>query len=269
MRVGSLLSPLLILSQRAGAKPPSIRMSSTWDRMVVDKAKHTITIPHDKTATGASPRSSVIVLHGLGDTAQGWADVAAMWAGAMPSVRFVLPTAPMLAVTLNGGMKMPAWYDIKSLDGNADRESCDGIAESRATIDALVAAEAALVGGAANVALVGFSQGGALALYVGLQRETEPLAAVVSMSGYLPARGSWRVAAGSKGMPVGFFHGTDDQVVRPNWADMSVEELRAQELEAVSLKTYPGMGHSAVQEEIEDVAKFVSDALGARPRARL
>ena len=39
----------------------------------------------------------------------------------------ICPTAPMLPVTLNGGMKMPAWYDILSLDENdKDREDMEG-----------------------------------------------------------------------------------------------------------------------------------------------
>mgnify|MGYP003686126649 FL=1 len=211
-------------------------------------------------------KRQIVILHGLGATAQGWADVAAMWAGALPSARFVLPTAPLLPVTLNGGMRMPAWYDIARLDGDADRQTCDGIGESKATINALVSREAALVGGAGRVVLAGFSQGGALALYAGLQRESEPLAAVISMSAYLPARGAWSVAPASRGVPVGFFHGDADQVVRPSWADMSVAELRgAQQVAAVSLKTYVGMAHSATQEEISDVAAFMARALGLGP----
>ena len=109
--------------------------------------------------------------------------------------------------------------------------------------------------------LVGFSQGGALALYAGLQRE-QPLAGVASLSGYLPARGSWKVADASRAVPVAFFHGDADGVVRPDWASKSVAELKAQALASVSLKTYAGMAHSANMEEIDDVARFIRAALG-------
>lgn len=255
-----LLATTAILS-RASRSAVRMASTSTFDRMVVDRASQMITIAHD-TSVSARPTGSVIVLHGLGDTAKGWMDVAAIWAGAMPSVRFVLPTAPLLAVTLNGGMRMPAWYDIKSLDGATDRQSCEGIAQSKATIDALIDEEAALVGGAHSIVLAGFSQGGALALYAGLQRETDPLAAVVSMSGYLPARGAWKVPVASRGVPVGFFHGDADEIVRPEWADMSVQELRLQDQQEVALKNYAGMAHSATQQEISDVAAFITRALG-------
>lgn len=256
---------LLLATAILARNPARVRMasSSIWDRVATDRSTQTITVAHDAAAS-EQPTASVVVLHGLGDTAQGWVDVAAIWAGAMPSVRFVLPTAPRRAVTLNGGMHMPAWYDIKSLDGSkVDRDTCDGIAGSKADVDALVTREAALVGGAHRVVLAGFSQGGALALYAGLQRGAQPLAGVVSMSGYLPAKGHWQVPDASRGVPVGFFHGDADEVVRPEWADMSAEHLRAQGLGGVSVRTYAGMAHSAAQEEISDVAAFITRALGA------
>jgi predicted esterase len=247
----------LAIGPVAGSGRASVRMMST--RTVIDRSQQTITISHD-TSICERADGSVVVLHGLGDTAQGWSDVARMWADAMPRVRFVLPTAPMRPVTLNGGMSMPAWYDIKALNGEADRQSCEWIGESKATIDGIVADEAAKVGGAGKVVLVGFSQGGALSLYAGLQRD-DPLAGVVSMSGYLPARGAWKVAEASRAVPVAFFHGDADGVVRPDWASKSVAELKAQALESVSLKMFAGMAHSANLEEIEDVAQFIRNAL--------
>lgn len=35
---------------------------------------------------------------------------------AAASMKIVLPTAPTRAVTINGGMKMPAWYDKRESD---------------------------------------------------------------------------------------------------------------------------------------------------------
>jgi len=50
--------------------------------------------------------ASVILIHGLGDTADGWIDVAESLAPKLPHVRFILPTASEKPVTLNGGMVM-------------------------------------------------------------------------------------------------------------------------------------------------------------------
>ena len=69
--------------------------------------------------SGAAATSSVIFLHGLGDTAEGWQEIAELLQRSLPDTRWVLPTAPSRPVTINQGMEMPAWYDIVSLE---DRE---------------------------------------------------------------------------------------------------------------------------------------------------
>merc|ERR1712083_861431 len=75
----------------------------------------------------------VIICHGLGDTAEGFVDVAERLAAKMPHVKFVLPTAPTQPVTMNMGMSMPSWYDITGLDEQSN-ESWSGIEQSRSTI---------------------------------------------------------------------------------------------------------------------------------------
>ena len=48
-------------------------------------------------------------IHGLGDTAAGWADIAGMLQPDLPTTKFVFPTAPVRPITLNGGMRMTGW----------------------------------------------------------------------------------------------------------------------------------------------------------------
>jgi len=245
--------------------PSSVRtiaMSSSLQRLSIDRSAQRITIAHD-TSTGAKAQASVIVLHGLGDTAQGWADVASMWAEALPSIRFVLPTAPTRPVTLNGGMAMPAWYDIVSLDGDRADQSCEGLDASKAAVDKIIDDEAAVVGGASRVLVAGFSQGGALALYTGLRRTEEPpLAGILCMSGYLPKAESWAVENSAKRMPVMLCHGDSDPVVLPAWALKTREALAAQGV-GVKMKVYPGMVHSACDDEIKDALNFIRASLPA------
>lgn len=61
--------------------------------------------------------ASVIFIHGLGDSGAGWSFLPELFAAQsrLPGIRWILPSAPNNAVTINGGMKMPSWYDIKSL----------------------------------------------------------------------------------------------------------------------------------------------------------
>ena len=56
----------------------------------------------------APHNSTVIWLHGLGDTGAGWADAASSFAAALPGTKFVFPTAAVRPVTLNGALLSPA-----------------------------------------------------------------------------------------------------------------------------------------------------------------
>ena len=75
----------------------------------------------------------VVISHGLGDTAEGFADVAEQFASQYPWLKIILPTAPTQKVTMNMGMSMPSWYDIVGLDERSS-EHCAGIEESQARI---------------------------------------------------------------------------------------------------------------------------------------
>lgn len=66
-------------------------------------------------AKNGKPSASVIFLHGLGDTSDGWKEIAEMAQHSQPHVRWVLPEAPNQFVTINQ-CKMPSWYDIVSLE---------------------------------------------------------------------------------------------------------------------------------------------------------
>ncbi len=70
------------------------------------------------------------MLHGLGDSGHGWADIAAQFTPLLPHVRFIFPHAPERPITLNMGFRMPGWYDIVSLEGINRKEDEAGIQES-------------------------------------------------------------------------------------------------------------------------------------------
>lgn len=63
-----------------------------------------------------SANRSVIWLHGLGADGNDFAPIVPLLHGpAGAHIRFVFPHAPQIPVTINGGMRMPAWYDILSM----------------------------------------------------------------------------------------------------------------------------------------------------------
>jgi phospholipase/carboxylesterase len=165
-------------------------------------------LPAVEIAPTAPHTATVIWLHGLGASGHDFEPIVPMLR--MPWARFVFPHAPARAVTINGGYVMPSWYDIRHFDwDDAGREDEGQVRESAALIDALVAHEANAVP-STRIVLAGFSQGGALALYVA-NRSPLPLAGVLILSAYLLPGAE--VAAANAATPTLFLHGRHDDVV--------------------------------------------------------
>ncbi len=190
---------------------------------------------------------SVILMHGLGADAHDFADVAhALSNAALPHKwRFVLPNAPEQAVTINMGMRMPAWYDILDME-HPRSVNWDTVSESQSGIEALLANESA-----EKIVLAGFSQGAAIALHVGLRHQSE-IAGVLMMSGYLLASEEFPCPEKSSDIPIGMFHGTADPMVQFEAAKQASADLESAGF-APSLRAYEGLQHSVSEEEIRDV----------------
>jgi phospholipase/carboxylesterase len=209
----------------------------------------------------------VIWLHGLG--ADGCDFVPIVRELDLPeelAVRFVFPHAPMRPVTINNGFVMRAWYDIAQGDiGRMPDER--GIRESQAAVEALITEEKARGIPAARILLVGFSQGGAIALQAGL-RHAERLAGIVALSSYLPLEQSLdlEASAANKATPIFMAHGTEDPIVPLGLADSSQRALAARGYD-VQWATWP-MPHAVCAEEIEALGEFVARALAGAGERR-
>lgn len=210
--------------------------------------------------TAASPRYSVLWLHGLGADGHDFAAIVPQlvrrdW----PALRFVFPHAPVRAVTINGGARMRAWYDIRDVgfaDGNGGgRADAAGVAASVAQVEALIANEVARGTPTSRIFLAGFSQGGAIALAAGVRRR-EPLAGLIALSTYLPAADVAVAADGAAAQPVFMAHGAQDPVVPCRAGEASAVRLRALGFR-VDWHRY-AMPHSVCAEEISDLGDWMS-----------
>jgi phospholipase/carboxylesterase len=195
---------------------------------------------------------TVILMHGLGADGYDFADVAeALAQSAAPRKwRFVLPHAPEMPVTINMGMRMPAWYDI--LDLSHPREvNWATVDQGQRMIEALMAREKA-----PTLVLAGFSQGGAMALQVGLRNQSR-IAGIISMSGYLLFSENQTCPEKEADFPIGMFHGNADQVVALQAAQTGEAKLKEKGY-LPTLKVYPGLPHSVSPVEIQDVFNWLS-----------
>ena len=197
--------------------------------------------------------STVIWLHGLGADAYDFVNLPeALRLPPGQGVRFIFPNAPMRAVSVNGNMRMRAWFDISSQDLTmvADGQHLDQIS---LLLEALVAEQ-----GDRPVVLAGFSQGGATALFTGMRRSVD-LAGILSVAGWLPTEAADDAVPGA---PVLLLHGDSDDVVPLSSARESYSRLLRAEPPAV-LKTYGGTGHTMAPESVNDVREWLLAVLPA------
>ncbi|KAI1500016.1 Phospholipase/carboxylesterase [Biscogniauxia marginata] len=225
----------------------------------------------------AKHTATVIFVHGLGDTGYGWATAAENWRRRqrLDEVKFVLPHAPRMPVTSASGMSMPAWYDIVALSGKTEdlraRQDERGILLSRDYLNGLIQAEIDSGIPASRIVLGGFSQGAAMSLFTGLTAKVK-LAGIVGLSSYLPLDAKFPDFVKESDLnhetPILMCHGDVDPVVPTDFGKESYEILKKQGFNA-TMKMYPGMGHSACLEELDEVEAFLRSCLPPQEKPEL
>jgi phospholipase/carboxylesterase len=213
-------------------------------------------------ATGPNPVATIIILHGLGADGNDFVPVAQeLDLGSIGEVRFVLPHAPVIPVTINNGYRMRAWYDILGSE-IVDRQDEAGLRRSLADVEALIDREKERGIPSHRIVLAGFSQGCAMALLTGL-RHKDRLAGIAGLSGYLPLAATTAAerAEANCATPVFLAHGSQDNVVLYDRGRDSRDALQALGY-SVEWHEYP-MPHSVCMEEIRDLNGWLLRVLAA------
>lgn len=217
-------------------------------------------LPAHEITLGDHPTASIIWMHGLGADGYDFAPIVKeLQLPDSLSVRFVFPHAPRQPITINNGFLMPAWYDVVSFERGEEEDEA-GIRESQAAIEALIRQENGRGVPTQRIVLAGFSQGGAIALQTAL-RHPEPLAGLMALSTYLPLQGSFAAEASeaNRQLPVFMAHGSQDTVIRPDYATLSRHTLEAAGY-AVEWHLYP-MAHSVCMEEVAHISDYLTRVL--------
>ena len=203
--------------------------------------------------TTDNPTASVIWLHGLGADATDFEPMVPML-DIQASVRFIFPNAPIRPVTINGGMEMRAWYDI---DPGAPLAGGEDIKNSVAAIRSIVAEEIAAGIPSERIALAGFSQGGVIALELGLSHN-QPLAGIMALSTYLHDHEqiTERIGLANVETPIFMAHGLSDPVIPITRAITSREALIGLNY-CVEWHEY-AMGHQVCPQEITHISQWLA-----------
>ncbi len=207
-------------------------------------------------STAASPEYSVIWMHGLGADGHDFEPIVPyLGLPPEPAVRFIFPHALMRPITINGGAVMRAWYDVIDISITKGQDEV-GISHSAEKIRALIKNEIKRGIPASKIILAGFSQGGGMALHIGL-RYPERLAGIMVLSAYLmyPDRMQSEYSEANSETPVFISHGTQDPVIPIALGEAARSALQAGKW-PVEWHSYP-IPHSVSQAEIADIGRWM------------
>jgi phospholipase/carboxylesterase len=207
---------------------------------------------------GAAVNASIIWLHGLGADGSDFAPLVPQLN--LPDsfgIRFIFPHAPSIPVSINNGLVMPAWYDIKemNIDRHVDEEQ---LQQSAASVHALIDREIERGVNSSRIIVAGFSQGGAVSFEAGLTYP-KPLAGIMALSTYFATADSIKVNPIQRGMPILVCHGSMDPVVAEALGQKSVATLKNLGFEP-EYNSYP-MEHSLCPPQVVDIADWIGRTL--------
>jgi len=205
-------------------------------------------------ATGAAPRSLVILLHGYGSNGADLIGLVPYWRAALPDTLFLAPNAPQACPGVPGGRQ---WWPLTSLSQEA---RAAGVRVSAPDLNAYIDTHLAANGLSEDrLALVGFSQGTMMALHVG-PRRAKAIAGIIGYSGMLADPDALAKELATK-PPVLLVHGDADEVLpvtAMNQAKTRLEDLGFK----VAAHVSPNLGHSVDEVGLQLGASFLAQRLG-------
>ncbi|CAA9890925.1 Carboxylesterase [Candidatus Methylobacter favarea] len=203
---------------------------------------------------------SIIWLHGLGADGHDFEDIVPkLHLITEPNIHFIFPNAPIQPITINGGKKMRAWFDILEL-GTEHKVDIAGIYQSTGLIDQLIQQEIDHGIPPENILLAGFSQGGTVALHAGL-RYPYKLAGIIALSTYLPTLEQLKIQrpTANYATPIFMANGILDSIVAIEYGKKTSDTLAAMGY-SVEWHDYL-MEHTVCIEEIEHISAFINSIL--------
>eukprot|EP00002_Diphylleia_rotans_P009269 TRINITY_DN1935_c0_g1_i5.p1 TRINITY_DN1935_c0_g1~~TRINITY_DN1935_c0_g1_i5.p1 ORF type:complete len:230 (-),score=49.42 TRINITY_DN1935_c0_g1_i5:150-839(-) len=217
-----------------------------------------------------SPRAAhagtLIWLHGLGDSYHGFS--GSMGSLAPPSVKCVLPNAPMRPITLNGGFVMRGWFDMSGMGSDIhDGEDMEiGIDDSVAKIHDIIERESKIVP-VNKIFIGGFSQGAVMAIRAGLTFKEE-IGGIIACSGYVPQKDTLLTQLPkrdqkpyNKNTPIIAYHGGSDQVILQSTAEEDYKFLADSANIEIRFRSDADEPHTLTSTSLREIRKTITEWL--------
>jgi phospholipase/carboxylesterase len=212
--------------------------------------------PSRRPASGGKPSRLVILLHGLGADGNDLIGLAPYWARLLPDAEFLSPNAPFPCDMA------PYGYQWFSSQDRSPEAVLGGVRAAAPILDAFIDEALRERGlGSSELALVGFSQGTMMSLYVGLRRP-DPVAGIVGFSGRLLAPELLATELRSR-PPVLLVHGTEDPLV-PYSSLIAAEAALKEAGVPVETMTSVGIGHSIDDQGLRRGGLFLRDVFSGK-----
>jgi phospholipase/carboxylesterase len=209
--------------------------------------------PSRPPASGGKPRRLVILLHGLGADGNDLIGLAPYWARLLPDAEFLSPNAPFPCDMAPHGYQ---WFSSQDRSLEA---VLGGVRAAAPILDAFIDEALEQRGlGSGELALVGFSQGTMMSLFVGLRRAA-PVAGIVGFSGRLLAPELLASELRSR-PPILLVHGTEDPLVPYSSLAAAETTLKAAGV-PVETVTSVGIGHSIDDQGLRRGGQFLKKVL--------
>ena len=209
--------------------------------------------PSRPPASGGKPRRLVILLHGLGADGNDLIGLVPYWARLLPDAEFLSPNAPFPCDMA------PYGYQWFSSQDRSPEAVLGGVRAAAPILDAFIDEALEERGlGSSDLALVGFSQGTMMSLFVGLRR-AEPVAGIVGFSGRLLAPELLASEVRSR-PPILLIHGTEDPVVPHSSLAAAENELKAAGVPVETVSSV-GIGHSIDDQGLRRGGQFLKNVL--------
>lgn len=211
--------------------------------------------PRVQPKNGGAPGHLVVFLHGVGADGQDLIQLAPMLQDILPDAAFASPHAPDPFDFAPAGRQWFSFMDDSP--GAIDRE----VQRITPRVDRFLDDELERTGLSPDkLAIIGFSQGGIVALQSALRRQ-QPVGALVGLSTILPNASALPAEITSK-PPVLLIHGDQDQVLPATYAEQSAQALSGLGV-PVAKHILAGRGHEIDQEGLGLIRDFLRRHIGA------